>query len=128
MNAVGAAVSVLVAFALAGCASEQVSTGSSPTAATPAPLDASMTGRWILSAPNAPSCGMEFRGPVGARNGAVSPDGGCPANFYMSRRWAMEAGVLTIADEENQPLAQLRPGGTRFEGQSTGGMPISLGR
>jgi len=128
MNAVGAAVSVLVAFALAGCASEQVSTGSSPTASTPAPLDASMTGRWILSAPNAPSCGMEFRGPVGARNGAISPDGGCPANFYMSRRWAMEGSVLTIADEENQPLAELRPGSSRFEGQSTGGTPVTLGR
>ena len=128
MNAVAAAAGVLVALALAGCASEQASTGSSPTASTQAPIDASMTGRWVLSAPNAPSCGMEFRGPVGARNGAISPDGGCPANFYMSRRWAMQGSVLTIADEENQLLAELRPGSTRFEGQSTGGTPITLGR
>ena len=70
----------------------------------------------------------EFRGPVGARNGAISPDGGCPANFYMSRRWVMQGSVLTIADEENQPLAELRPGSIRFEGQSTGGMPITLSR
>jgi len=128
MNAVAAAAGVVVAFALAACASEQASTGSSPTATPQAPLDASMTGRWILSAPNAPSCGMEFRGPVGARNGAISPDGGCPANFYMSRRWVMQGSVLTIADEENQPLAELRPGSIRFEGQSTGGMPITLSR
>ena len=128
MNAVAAAAGVLVAISLAGCASEQASTGSSPTASTQTPIDNSMTGRWILSAPNAPSCGMEFRGPAGARNGAISPDGGCPANFYMSRRWAMEGSVLTIADEENQPLAELRPGSARFEGQSTGGMPITLGR
>jgi protease inhibitor Inh len=87
-----------------------------------------MTGRWILAAPNSPTCGLEFGGPAGARNGAVAPDGGCPGNFYMSRRWAMEGNVLTIADDENQPLAQLRPGGARFEGQSANGIPVTLER
>ena len=87
------------------------------SAAAPAPIDASMTGRWILAAPNSPSCGLNFGGAAGARNGAVSPDGGCPGGFFMSRRWAMEGSVLTIADDENQPLAQLRLGGDRFEGQ-----------
>jgi hypothetical protein len=87
-----------------------------------------MTGRWILSAPNAPSCGLEFGGAANARTGPVAPDGGCPGNFYMSRRWEMDGSVLTIADDENQPLAQLRPGGTRFEGQSIGGAPITLAR
>jgi hypothetical protein len=40
----------------------------------------------------------------------------------------MEGSVLTITDNENQPLAQLRPGGTRFEGQSTNGIPLTLER
>jgi hypothetical protein len=56
------------------------------------------------------------------------PDGGCPGNFYTSRRWAMEAGILTIADDDNQSLAQFKPGGARFDGQSTSGMPVSLAR
>ena len=126
MTAVRVATGVLVVFTLTGCAGDQVSVGSSAPA--PAPIDASMTGRWILAAPNSPSCGLEFGGAAGARNGAVSPDGGCPGGFYLSRRWAMEGSVLTIADDENQPLAQLRPGGTRFEGQSTNGIPVTLER
>jgi len=126
MTAVRAATGVLVAFMLTGCAGNQLSGGSSTPAAPP--IDASMTGRWILTAPNSPSCGLEFGGVAGARAGAVAPDGGCPGNFYMSRRWAMEGSVLTIADDESQPLAQLRPGGTRFEGQSTSGVPVTLTR
>ena len=126
MNAVRVAAGALVVFTLTGCAGEQISVGTSTPAA--APIDASMTGRWILTAPNAPSCGVEFRGAADARNGAVAPDGGCPGNFYTSRRWAMEGNILTITDGENQPLAQLRPGGTRFEGQSTNGVPLTLER
>ena len=126
MTAVRVATGVLVVFTLTGCAGDQASVGSSAPAAPP--IDASMTGRWILGAPNSPSCGLEFGGAAGARNGAVAPDGGCPGNFYMSRRWAMEGNVLTIVDDENQPLAQLRPGGTRFEGQSTNGVPVTLER
>jgi hypothetical protein len=126
MTAVRAATGVLVVFTLTGCAGDQISVGSSAPA--PAPIDASMTGRWILAAPNAPSCGLEFRGVADARSGPVAPDGGCPGNFYLSRRWAMEGNVLTIADDENKPLAQLRPGGSRFEGQSTNGIPVTLER
>ena len=80
MTAVRAATGVLVVFTLTGCAGEQISVGSSAPA--PAPIDASMTGRWILAAPNTPSCGLEFGGAAGARSGAVAPDGGCPGNFY----------------------------------------------
>jgi hypothetical protein len=87
-----------------------------------------MPGRWTLAAPNAPSCGLEFGGVPGARSGTVAPDGGCPDNFYKSRRWTMEGGALTITDEENEALAQLKPAGTRFEGQSTAGVPVSLAR
>ena len=126
MVVVRAAIGVLVVLTLTGCAGEQFSLGSSAPA--PAPVDDSMTGRWILSAPNAPSCGLEFGGAAGARAGSVAPDGGCPGNFYMSRRWAIEGAVLTITGQESQSLAQLKVVGTRFEGQSSAGPPVTLSR
>ena len=126
MVAVRAVTGVLVALTLTACAGEQLSLGSSAPA--PAPLDASMVGRWILSAPNAPSCGLEFRGPPDARSGTVAPDGGCPGGFYKSRHWAIEGGALTIAGDENQPLAQFRSTGTHFEGQSAAGIAVTLAR
>ncbi|HKA77950.1 MAG TPA: AprI/Inh family metalloprotease inhibitor [Pseudolabrys sp.] len=126
MTSVRAAIGVLVVLTLTGCAGEQLSLGSS--APTPAPADASLAGRWILSAPNAPSCGLEFRGGPGARNGNVAPDGGCPGNFYTSRHWAMESGSLTITDSENELLAQFKLDGGRFEGQSASGTPVALSR
>ena len=124
MVVVRAAIGVLVVLTLTGCAGEQLSLDSSAQT----PVDDSMTGRWILSAPNAPPCGLEFGGAAGARAGSVAPDGGCPGNFYMSRRWAIEGGVITIAGQERQPLAQLKIVGTRFEGQSSAGMPVTLSR
>jgi Protease inhibitor Inh len=87
-----------------------------------------MAGRWALSTPNAPSCGLEFGGAPGARAGTVAADGGCPENFYLSRRWMIEGGVLSITGGENQPLAQLRVAGQHFEGQSTAGIPLTLAR
>jgi hypothetical protein len=118
--------SVLVVLTLTGCAGEQFSLGSSAPA--PAPIDATMVGRWVLTAQNAPSCGLEFNGATSARAGTVTPDGGCPGNFYMSRRWAMEGGALTITSDENQPLAQFKSAGTHFEGQSTAGTAVKLSR
>lgn len=124
MVVVRAAIGVLVVLTLTGCAGEQLSLDSSAQT----PVDDSVTGRWILSSPNSPSCGLEFGGAAGARAGSVAPDGGCPGNFYMSRRWAIESGVLTITGQESQPLAQLKVVGTRFEGQSSAGTPITLSR
>ncbi|HEX9070507.1 MAG TPA: AprI/Inh family metalloprotease inhibitor [Pseudolabrys sp.] len=124
MVVVRAAIGVLVVLTLTGCAGEQLSLDSSAQT----PVDNSVTGRWILSSPNSPSCGLEFGGAIGARAGSVAPDGGCPGNFYMSRRWAIESGVLTITGQESQPLAQLKVVGTRFEGQSSAGTPITLSR
>jgi hypothetical protein len=126
MTIVRTAFGVLVVLTLTGCAGEQFSLGSSTPA--PAPLDATMTGRWILTAPNAPACGLEFGGASSARAGTVTPDGGCPGNFYMSRRWALEGGALTIASDQNRPLAQLKSAGTHFEGLSSAGTPLTLSR
>ncbi|MEJ2375394.1 MAG: hypothetical protein P8Y71_08190 [Pseudolabrys sp.] len=51
-----------------------------------------MTGRWTLDAPHAPSCRMAFDGNSGANEGTILPDGGCPGDMFMSRRWALAKG------------------------------------
>jgi len=121
MTIVRGARGTLFALLLAGCASNPLG------AVTSAP-EIGMAGRWILAAPNAPVCGMNFAGPPGAREGNVSPEGGCPEKFFMSRRWTLEQGALAIKDEDNQPLATLNSTGGGFEGQSTAGTPVTLSR
>ena len=110
----------LIALLLAGCASNSLSGSAAP--------DTGMAGRWMLAAPNAPSCGINFAGPPGAREGTVSPEGGCPEKSFMSRRWSLGSGGLTIVDEDSQPLATLSYANGRFEGQSAAGTPVTLSR
>jgi hypothetical protein len=117
---------VLIALMLAGCSGGRFSFGDQG-ASLPPGLD-SMVGRWILTAPKAPSCGMEFGAAPGASQGTAKPEGGCPENFFMSRRWAFDQGKLMIKDEENMPLAQFDFAGDRFAGQSTAGTPLTLVR
>jgi hypothetical protein len=119
-----AAGGVLMALMLMGCAGGQFGGAAPEAAQTPD----GMAGRWMLSAPNAPACGMNFGGAPGAREGSVAPEGGCPEKFFMSRRWVFEQDKLTINDHENNPLAQLNSAGTRFEGQSSAGTPVTLTR
>jgi hypothetical protein len=120
---VRAAGGILMALLLAGCAGGQFG-GAAPEAQVPG----GMAGRWILAAPNAPTCGMNFTGAPGARTGNISPEGGCPGNFYLSRRWALDQDALVINDDENNPLARLPSADGRFEGKSTAGLSISLTR
>jgi hypothetical protein len=121
-----------VAMTLAGCAGA----GLSPSVeeAPPAP-NVAMAGRWMLSAPAAPSCGMRFTqanpqaGATGnAMGGSIAPEGGCPGNFFTSRHWAFESGRLVIRDHNSEPLAQLAFADGHFTGQSTAGMPVTLTR
>ena len=114
---------ILVVLTLTGCAAERV-----PLESAPAQKDLTIPGRWTLSTANAPTCGLEFGGAASGRAGSVSPDGGCPGKFYMSRRWSMDGGAITITDAENQPLAHFRLVGDRYEGQSTGGTSMTLSR
>ena len=113
---------IVTALMLGACTTEQ-----GPTPPTPLPQN-DMTGRWTLAAPNAPACGMEFEGTPGQPQGTINPDGGCPGKFYTSRTWALAQDVLTIADDKNEPLAQLKPSGGQFTGQSTAGLPVTLTR
>ncbi len=87
-----------------------------------------MAGRWILAAPNAPSCGINFSGAPGAQGGKLTPEGGCPEKFYLSRSWALEQNTLVISDESGEPLAQLTFANGRFDGQSASGTPLTLQR
>jgi len=112
-----------MALMLGACATEQ-----SPAPPTPLPSQSDMTGRWTLAASTGPPCGMEFEGTPGQMQGAVVPDGGCPGNLYLSRRWTFMQDTLTIGDRDNQPLATLKLSGTQFTGQSAAGVALSLSR
>ena len=117
------------AIALGGCASEKVVSGapasSAPYGAPPEP----MAGRWQLAAVGASQCVMNFGGTPDVGEGTIAPEGGCPGNFYTSRKWTFEQGTLVIRDHNSQPLGQLAlasPG--RFDGKATNGQPMLLTR
>ncbi|MFA6266891.1 MAG: AprI/Inh family metalloprotease inhibitor [Pseudolabrys sp.] len=120
-----------IAVALAGCGGGASLTSDEPpkaAVAEPGIAELGMDGRWTLAAPNAPTCGMTFTGGPTATEGRVTPDGGCPEQFYMSRRWRLSDAMLTIVDGDNAPLASLRAAGNRFEGRSISETPITLSR
>jgi hypothetical protein len=117
----------VVAMLLAGCAGNPLG-GATPTAAPAQAQPIIMNGRWILTTPNAPSCGMNFAGAAGRQEGAIAPEGGCPGNFFTSRHWTLAAGALTINDQNNEPLAQLTYVDGRFEGKANAGMAVTLSR
>jgi len=118
------AAGALAALLLAGCAGNPL--GESP--ATALTSSVVMTGRWILTTPNAPSCGMHFAGAPDGKEGAIEPEGGCPGNFFTSRHWTLAAGALTINDQNNLPLAQLNYADGGFKGKTTAGTPLTLSR
>lgn len=114
---------ILIVLVLAGC-----SGGSLGGLGADQPPKVIMAGRWMLAAPNAPPCGVEFRELQGGGSGTLAPDGGCPGQFYLSRRWTIEDDKLVIKTDDNDPLAELRLAGGRFEGHSNTGLPITLSR
>jgi hypothetical protein len=116
---------IIAVMMVAGCAGNPLSEATAPVAPTQ-PLI--MNGRWILTTPNAPSCGMNFAGAAGGQDGTIAPEGGCPGNFYTSRHWTLAQGRLTIDAQNNQPLAQLTFADGRFEGKATAGLALTLSR
>jgi hypothetical protein len=126
-----AAVLAFVATSLlAGCAS-QPSTTSAPASATPygAPPEP-VGGRWMFGAVGGPPpCVMTFGAQPGAGEGTIAPEGGCPGNFYTSRKWTFENGALVLRDHNGQPLGQLTQAGPgRFDGKMQNGQPVTLTR
>ena len=125
-----ACVAALTALAMAGCNTDGGSGlpgfGSAPRL-TPPPVP--MNGRWMLASPGRGQCAMNFGGAPNAAEGTIAPEGGCPGNFYTSRKWSFEQGSLVIRDHNGQPLGQLAqaaPG--RLDGKATNGQPVTLTR
>jgi hypothetical protein len=91
---------------------------------TPAPID--MAGRWRLAAATGGACFMTFGLAAGApgaaaAQGTIAPEGGCPGNFFTSRKWTFEDGALIIRDFKGQTLARLAYAGDHFQGDDTTG-------
>jgi len=137
---------------LIGCAERLSSWGTGMTETTPEPLPAAptgqgadgplagsgaprtpppvnMAGRWTLTSPGSGGCAMNFGAAPGAAEGTVAPEGGCPGNFFTSRKWVFEDNGLVIRDHTGQPLARLAFGAAgRFNGQTTSGQAVTLTR
>lgn len=118
-------------MALAGCgggASLLSDAPEKPQAVAATMQELGMEGRWVLAAPNAPSCGLTFTGPPSATEGRVTPDGGCPERFFLARRWRLADGTLTVVDGDGASLGSFRNAGDRFEGRSASETAITLSR
>jgi hypothetical protein len=103
----------------------------SPAIAAPqaVPPPVNLAGRWTLSSTGSGSCGMTFGANPDATEGTIAPGGGCPFNFFTSRKWNYTVAGLTIRDHNAQALAQLAPAGPdRFEGKTNSGQDLALAR
>ena len=81
------------------------------------------------SAISSPHCLVAARRSPEAPEGTIAPEGGCPGNFYTSRKWTFDQTGLVIRDHNGQPLAQLALAGPgRFEGKATAGAAVTLAR
>jgi hypothetical protein len=99
-------------------------------AAAPEPAPAPPTdlaGKWRLSVATGGACLMTFTANPGANDGKIAPAGGCPGNFFTSRKWTYESDTLTIRDFKGQALAQLSFADGHFEGKNSAG-GITLAR
>jgi hypothetical protein len=135
-----AAAVLLVLTTLTGCASSERFGGGQPDASsTPAsppppptppppqqpPID--LAGKWRLSVAAGGACIMTLGDTAGATDGSIAPAGGCPGNFFTSRKWTFEHDRLILRDHKGEPLAELSFANGHFEGQGTNGA-IKLAR
>jgi hypothetical protein len=123
---------LLSAALLGGCWSNDrvtVQTAAAPGGPVPASPPVNLAGKWTLSATGAGSCAMTFGAQPEAADGTIAPAGGCPYNFFTSRKWSYTSAGLMIRDHNAQTLAQLQPvGDARFEGKTNAGQDIALSR
>ena len=99
-----------------------------PPPPPPQPPPISLNGRWRLAAAGAGACFMNFAQTGGAAQGTIAPEGGCPGNFFTSRKGSFEQGALLIRDHKSDVLGELALAGGRFEGHQAGGGVLSLSR
>jgi hypothetical protein len=132
-------IAIVIAAHLAGCGNERFAAldnappGGSPGSAPPAGARVAppfnLAGRWTLASPGAGSCTVTLGGAQDASEGSIAPGGGCPFNFFTSRKWTFEDTGMVIRDHNAQALAQLsQAGANRLEGKATSGQTIVLSR
>lgn len=128
-------VSAALALTLSACNGDRMAGFGGTTGATPPPVQGpspppfDLNGRWVLSSTAGGSCGMTFVGSPGVGEGTIRPEGGCPGNFFTSRKWTFEDGALIVRNHNSEPLGQLRPAGpARFAGDATNGQQVALSR
>jgi hypothetical protein len=127
---------LLVLAALAACTSTDRFGGGQPEQAAaaptppppPQPPPVDLAGRWKLSVAGGAACFMTFGATPGAAEGTVAPAGGCPGNFFTSRKWTYEHDRLILRDHKGEVLVELAFATGRFEGQVPNGGSISLAR
>jgi hypothetical protein len=98
-----------------------------PTPSPPSPPPVDLAGKWKLSAAGGGACVMTFGGSTGASDGSIAPAGGCPLNFFTSRKWSYEHDRLVIRNHKGEVLVELSFAGGHFEGQGSNGA-VSLTR
>ena len=132
----------LVLAALSACASSgrfggtpQDQIAATPQAPPPPPPPPAappvdLAGKWKLSAADGASCAITFGdSPASPAEGTVAPAGGCPGNFFTSRKWAFDHDMLIIRDHKDQVLVELSFADGRFTGQAVnGGGAITLAK
>jgi len=111
---------------LASPPSEQAA-ASPPAPSPPKPPPIDLGGRWRLAAASG-ACVMTLSSTPGAAEGTIAPAGGCPGNFFTSRKWTFEHDMLIIRDHKSETLAELSFAAGRFQGQATAGGSVTLAR
>jgi hypothetical protein len=100
---------------------------SSPSPPAPPPVD--LAGKWKLSAAAGGACVMTFgNAPNTVNTGTIAPAGGCPGNFFTSRKWSFEGNMLDIRDYKGAVLAQLSFADGGFGGKDTNAGALTLVR
>jgi hypothetical protein len=74
------------------------------------------------------ACLMTLAGNPGAAEGSIAPAGGCPGNFFTSRKWTYERSMLIIRDHKGEALAEFSFADGRFQGHANSGGPVTLAR
>jgi hypothetical protein len=134
----------LLLAALAACASTDRFGGGQPdqtVAATPPappepppppppPPPVDLAGKWKLAVAGGGACAMTFgNNPASPAEGTIAPAGGCPGNFFTSRKWTFEHDMLIVRDHKGEVLVELSFADGRFAGQAiNGGGAITLSR
>jgi hypothetical protein len=99
-----------------------------PAPSPPAPPPIDLAGKWKLAVIGGSACTMSFGGSTGGSDGSIAPAGGCPGNFFTSRKWTYEHDRLIIRNHKGEVLVELAFANGHFEGQASSGGTVSLTR